>query len=220
MSALASERPVGDDGPMHVVFDFGAVLFHWDPVALVAGQWPDRATDAVAAQALARDFFEGFGGDWAAFDRGTLDRDAVVAAIARRTGWEPERIGAVVDAVPRVLAADPATVAVVDDLVDAGVPVWFLSNMPAPYVPVLRDRQPLIGRLRGGLFSSHEGLVKPEAALFDRMVARFGLPPQRTVLVDDAPANVASARVCGWQAVLYRDAGQCRHDLRALGLPV
>lgn len=207
------------DGPLQVVFDFGAVLFHWDPAALVAARWPDRASDAAAAQALARTFFEGFGGDWAEFDRGTLGRDAIVASIATRTGWDAHRIAAVVDAVPHALTADPATVAVVDDLLAAGVPVWFLSNMPAPYVPVLLDRQPVIRRLRGGLFSSHERLVKPEAALFERMAARFGLDPARTVLVDDAPANVAAARACGWQAVHYVDAARCRQDLRALGLP-
>lgn len=207
------------DAPV-VVFDFGGVLFHWDPPALVAARWPALAPDREAARALAERFFGGFGGDWAEFDRGTLGRDAIVASVARRTGLDAAGVAAVVDAVPHALRLHAPTAAIVDDLLDAGRRVLYLSNMPAPYVPVLRTREPLIGRFEDGLFSSEEGLVKPEAAIFDRLAARAGCAPSRLVLVDDAAVNVAGARDARWEAVHYTGADDCRARLRALGLPL
>lgn len=209
---------LGGRPPIDVIFDFGAVLFHWSPAALVARQWPERAPDAASARALAEHFFGGFLGDWAEFDRGRLGRDAIVESVRRRTGFDVADVAAVVDAVPHALQPDPATVDLVDALQRAGLRLWFLSNMPTPYAAHLRRHQPVLGRFRGGLFSCEEGCVKPEPALFERMVERFALDPARTVLIDDAPVNVRAAGSLGWQTVLYRDALQARAALQALGL--
>lgn len=199
-----------------IVFDFGAVLFHWSPASLVARQWPALAPDAPAAAALAERFFAGFHGDWAEFDRGVIDRDAIVESVARRAALDRDGVAAVVDAVPGALAPDPATVAWIDALEAEGYPLYFLSNMPAPYVHHLRAHQPVLQRFRGGLFSSEEQLVKPDPRIFERLCERQGLEPGNTVLIDDARLNVEAARRCGWQAVLYRDAAQARAELEAI----
>ncbi len=210
----ASPAPV----PTDVVFDFGAVLFHWSPSALVARHWPERAPDAAAARALAEHFFGGFLGDWAEFDRGLLDRDAIVESVWRRTGLDRAGVAGVVDGIASALQPDPHTVALLHELQALGLRAWFLSNMPAPYAAHLRQAQPVLARFDGGLFSCEEKLVKPEPALFERLVRRYALSPERTVLIDDAAVNVQAARALGWQAVHYQHAGQARDALRALGL--
>jgi putative hydrolase of the HAD superfamily len=205
---------------LNVVFDFGAVLFHWSPADLVRRQWPELAGNAVDAARLAERFFGGFGGDWAEFDRGRLDRDGIVASIVARTGWSREPVAAVVDAVPEALVVDPATLGLLEDLRSAGVRTHYLSNMPAGYAAVLERRYPLIARFEGGIFSSRVGLIKPERAIFEALVDTYLLTPGQTVLVDDSRANVEAARQAGWLAVQYLDGADCRRRLAALGLPV
>ena len=71
---------------MNIVFDFGSVLFDWQPHVFLARMLPERALDTRTAHALVADFFQGCGGDWSEFDRGTLEPEALAQAISLRTG--------------------------------------------------------------------------------------------------------------------------------------
>ena len=71
---------------MKVVFDFGGVLFNWHPPSLLRRELPHRAADEASASHWVREFFQGYGGDWAEFDRGTVETPELVSRIARRTG--------------------------------------------------------------------------------------------------------------------------------------
>ena len=119
------------------MFDFGAVVFHWQPLALLSEVLPAHAPDAASAARLAETVFQGFrlGSDWSAFDLGHVDEDGLAARIARRSGTlAAAEVRAVVDAVAPALVADPATVALLQRLKAGGCRLHFLSNMPAPYV--------------------------------------------------------------------------------------
>jgi putative hydrolase of the HAD superfamily len=199
-----------------VIWDFGGVLLHWDPGALVAqhlGEVP--ATDDADR---ARRFFGNYEGDWAEFDRGSLGRDAVVRSIVARTGWRRDGVAAVVDGVPHALQADSDTVGLLQGLWDSGVSTRYLSNMPAPYVPVILQRFGFLARFPGGLFSAHEGVVKPERAIYALATERWQLRASRTVFIDDAVVNVEAARAFGWHAIHYQGAADCAERLRALGV--
>ena len=71
---------------MNLVFDFGGVLFRWEPQAVLARLLPNRAATPEAARALVADVFQGYGGEWGEFDRGIVEPGPLVERIARRTG--------------------------------------------------------------------------------------------------------------------------------------
>lgn len=199
-----------------LVFDFGGVLFDWHPPRLLARELPQRCADEAAGAALAATFFQGYGGDWGDFDRGTIEPDALVPRIAARTGLRAEEVRRVMDGVPRELAPIAARVALLDRVRRAG-PVYFLSNMPAPYAEHLERTHEFVGWFADGLFSGREGLIKPEPAIFERAARRFGCAPAELVFLDDHGPNVAAARAAGWCALQFRDAQQAEADLRARG---
>ncbi len=49
------------------------------------------------------------------------------------------------------------------------------------------------------------GVRKPEAAYFELVQKRLGLPPRQIVFWDDAPGNIEAALAAGWAAYLYKD---------------
>ena len=211
----------GGWAPAGVVFDFGAVVFHWQPLDLLRQVLPARAPDAAAAGRLAAAIFQGFvpGSDWAAFDLGTVDESALAGRIARRSGLVADEVLAVIHAVPPALVPDAATVALLYRLKAAGRRLFFLSNMPAPYVLHLRRHHAFLDCFERGIFSSQVGLMKPERAIYERAAREFRFAPGDVpVFIDDAPANVEAARAFGWDAVPYRDAAQCAAELAARGL--
>ena len=204
---------------MNVVFDFGGVLFNWQPRELLARLMPERTRTPEAAQDLFDAIFENYRGDWGEFDRGTVEPGPLAERIATRTGLSLAEVHAVIDAVPAELQPIPGTVELLHRLHDAGVPLYFLSNMPEPYAQHLERTFHFIGLFRAGVFSSRVRLIKPEREIFVHTARTLGIEPAQTIFIDDVAHNVEAAREAGWRALQFVDAVQCAAALRAEGLP-
>jgi putative hydrolase of the HAD superfamily len=202
-----------------VVFDFGGVLLRWQPLLLLRELLPEASADDAALQRLAAHFFQGFAvdADWVAFDRGALSLGTLAARIAVRSGLAPQRVRAVLDAVPGWLELQCDTLALVHALRAAGHAVYYLSNMPAPYAAALERRHPLRQWFDGGVFSGRVGLVKPQPAIFGLAQAAFGSEPTRTLFIDDHAANVEAASAHGWQALRFDGAPALAASLQRAG---
>lgn len=203
---------------MNIVFDFGGVLFRWQPHEVVAKVLPGRTPSAEAAHALVADFFQGYRGDWAEFDRGTLAPGPLAERIAARTGLALDEAARVIAAIPHELVPVPGSIELLHRLHAAEHPLYFLSNMPEPYAQHLEGVHPFMALFRQGVFSSRVKLVKPEPEIFAHAVAAFGVDPAQTLFIDDFEYNVEAARAAGWQGLHFRDPAQCTAELEALGL--
>ena len=201
----------------HLVFDFAGVVFSWQPLALLQRVIPQHATDQASARRWAGRIFEDYGGDWADFDRGTVSLDDLVGRIARRTGRAEADARAVVQAVPLDFQPIAGTVDLLQRLRRPSRPLFFLSNMPAPYADHL-DRHHPVGQWFGdGVYSGRVQHIKPEPAMFGLAASRFGVAPADLVFFDDVPGNVAAAQAAGWAAFTFTDAARAERDLRRAG---
>ena len=200
------------------VFDFGRVLFDWQPERLLQRLLPHRAFDAASTAYWTAQVFQSYQGDWGEFDRGAVSPAEVVQRIAQRTGLAADEVQSVVAAGAASLQPIPAALNLMHQLRRPDTPMFFLSNMPAPYAEHLEREYAFVRDFDDGVFSSRVKLIKPDPAIFAVAAQRFGLPPAELVFVDDVPANVAAAQAAGWQAVLFSDAAQCERELRLAGL--
>jgi HAD superfamily hydrolase (TIGR01509 family) len=198
-----------------VVFDFGAVLFHWQPLALLRQVVPELAPDEPTARTLAGSIFQSFtpDSDWAQFDLGRLDESTLAQRIAVRIGAQAAQVRRVIDAIPEHLQAQPEVVELLHALRGAGHRLYFLSNMPVPYAAHLERVNPFLSAFLDGIFSGRVGLMKPHAPIFELAEQRFVLEPPHTVFIDDHLGNVQAARARGWQAVHFTEASGCRQAL-------
>ncbi|MCX2861360.1 HAD family phosphatase [Paucibacter sp. PLA-PC-4] len=203
---------------MNVVFDFGGVLFRWHPASFLARVWPHRVVDAESGTAVAAEFFQNYTGDWGAFDQGLIDAATVTDRVATRTGWPHAEVAHVVRAVPDELQLLPGTVALIQELKQAGHRLFYLSNMPEPYANHLERHYPLNEWFESGLFSGRVKQSKPSAEIYRLAIERFGVAPASCLFLDDHWANIEAARAAGWQALLFSDADAMRPQLQALGL--
>jgi putative hydrolase of the HAD superfamily len=200
------------------VFDFGRVLFDWQPERLLQRWLPQRAFDAASTAHWTAQVFQAYQGDWGEFDRGAVSPAELVQRIAQRTGLRPDELQSVVDAAPASLLPIPASVALMKRLRQPGRPMFYLSNMPAPFAVHLAREHAFVRAFDDGVFSSQVKLIKPDPEIFALAAQRFGLPPAELVFFDDVPANVAAAQAAGWQGMHFTDAAQCERDLRRAGL--
>lgn len=203
---------------MKVVFDLAGVLLHWQPHELLARLLPAHCTTPQATRDLTSAVFQGFGGDWSEFDRGTLDSGPLAQRISHRTGVLLSEARSVIDAIPDALEPVPQSVDLLQRLHAAGSELYFLSNMPEPYARVLETRHAFFQWFRRGVFSARVRLIKPEAAIFAHARAAFGIGDEPAVFIDDVAVNVAAARKAGWRAIQFQDAAQCESELAEIGV--
>jgi 2-haloacid dehalogenase len=110
---------------------------------------------------------------------------------------------------------DAGSVEVLREVRDTGLPCFALTNMEAETYPLRLERFPFLGWFDGTVVSGWEGVAKPDPAIFRRLLARFGLTPGTTLMIDDRQENLDAAGRLGIQTVLFRSAGQLRSELEA-----
>jgi 2-haloacid dehalogenase len=196
----------------HVVFDVGRVLLHWDMELAWRDLIPDPAERRWFMENVCTPAWN------LEQDRGRSWKDAEDALIAAhpaharlirsfRPNWHltvPGEIG--------------GTVAILRELVSAGRDVTLLTNFAADTFAEARRRFAFLDEPRGATVSGEVGCIKPEAAIYAIHAERFDLDPPATLFIDDSEKNVAAANAAGWQAVLFRDAGELRRKLEELRL--
>jgi putative hydrolase of the HAD superfamily len=198
--------------PRPIVFDLGRVVVEWRPDRLIEYLNADEALRA----RIRRDVFEH--DDWLALDRGTLEHADAVQRFATRTGLPERTLGAMMDLVAPSLTPKPDTLALMRALHGAGHPLYYLSNMARKSIEHLESTQDYWNLFSGGVASCRERLLKPEPAIFECLLARYGLRAQETIFIDDMQANVDAAAALGMTAIRFTDAVTCERALRAMGI--
>jgi 2-haloacid dehalogenase len=194
-----------------VVFDLGGVLIDWDPRYLYRRLMPEDEVEAFLAEIGFAEWNRGqdAGGSWA---------DAVAALVARH----PDR-RELIEAYPQRFAdtlgeAIVGTVAILEELHAAGVPLLALTNWSAETFRVARSTYPFLDLFDGIVVSGEEHVAKPDHRIFAILLERHGLVAADTVFIDDAQANVSAARAAGLVTIHYESPGRLREQLVQIGL--
>lgn len=206
-------QPVTETHLTTVVFDLGAVLVDWDPRYVYRELFPG---DEAGMEAFLADVTSG---SWNhQMDAGKPWADAVAELVAihpeRRdlieaywTRW-PDMLGGTID----------GTVAILRELIGAGVAAYALTNWSAETFPIARERFDFLGWFAGIVVSGEEGLAKPDPALYRVLLERYAIDPATTLFIDDRPDNVVAAESLGMAGVIFRSSDTLRSELVARGL--
>lgn len=195
-----------------VVWDLGNVIIPWDRRGALARFVDDEAEVERISNEV--------------FDLATnlhLDRGDTIEEVRRVVEARHPGHGWVVDGYVEHFRhslgpADEATVALIDELLDAGVRCVGLSNWSAITWAGITDAYPALGRLEGVMISGEEGTCKPDEVIFRRCEARFGFSSDQALFFDDSPPNVEGARAIGWEAELFTSAHAARAALARRGI--
>ena len=203
--------------PTAVIFDVGMVLYDWNPRYLYAKVFAeraigdDRALDAFLQGVVTREWhFQHDAGRPFAETSAELiaqfpEHEALIAL------WGPRFLETLGDPIPGM----PELVAELDE---AGVPLFAITNFSAEFWKPFRAREAwLFDRFRDIVVSGDEKLIKPDAAIYELALRRFGLRAEEAFFVDDNAANVEAARAMGISAHLFEGVAGVRQTLVHLG---
>ena len=199
----------------HLIFDMGNVLLRFDPELFldrigVAGE--DRAL-------LLREIFRS--DDWLGMDRGDHDESqAVQKMCARLPEHLHEKAHRLVCRWDEPLVPVDGMEELVSELKAAGYGIWLLSNASRRQHEYWL-RLPVHRYFDDTLISADERLIKPNHAIFDRCLEKFGLDAEECFFIDDSAANITAAAERGIRGFEFRfDVPALRRALASVGVSV
>lgn len=199
----------------NIVFDMGQVLIHWTPALLIAHfhLTPEEET------LLTREVFGNT--EWVRLDHGTITEADAAEAICRRLPeklHEPART-LVFDWWKRPLVPVEGMEELIRELKDLGYGIYLLSNASLR----LREyfhRIPGSAYFDGLMVSAEQRIIKPQHAVFYRLLEDFSLNAGECFFIDDSPANVEGAMCVGISGTVFHgDVSRLRRELREAGIP-
>jgi HAD superfamily hydrolase (TIGR01549 family) len=198
--------------PSTVVWDVGNVMVRWDPRTLYSKIFPDpverdRFLSDVCTMA------------WHAPTDCGVSFDENCAALAARHPEHESAIWAWKHRWWEMFSGPiPETEAAIAALKARGVRQIALSNMSHETQAGTFAMSPAFDLLDGRIISGAEGVMKPDAAIFQLACERHGFRPEEALFVDDSARNIEAARALGFHVHYFTDPAGLRPALEALRL--
>jgi len=111
----------------------------------------------------------------------------------------------------------PGSLELVERLDAAGVPLFAITNFGHEFWEGFRPTRPVFDRFRDIVVSGTEKLIKPDPAIYNLAIERFGIDPAGAFFIDDVAANVAGAESVGIAGHQFVDAATLERELVARG---
>ncbi|RJF86067.1 HAD family hydrolase [Sphingomonas cavernae] len=196
-----------------VVFDVGNVLYRWEPRSLYERLIPDgQALDAFMDEVVTMEWH-------LQHDAGRPFAETSAELIAEHPqhrdlilAWG-DRFG------ESILGMVEGMQSVVEALDARRVPLFAITNFSGEFWKPFRVAEAhIFDRFRDIVVSGDEKLVKPDPAIYDLAIARFGIAPESAIFVDDREDNVEAARNAGMTGHHFANAETLKAELTRLGL--
>jgi putative hydrolase of the HAD superfamily len=68
----------------------------------------------------------------------------------------------------------------------------------------------------GGIASYQEGLLKPDPAIFELFLTRYGKRAEECVFVDDTPVNAEAAATLGFHSIILKNIDDLTDELKKI----
>lgn len=196
-----------------IIFDLGGVLIDWNPRYLFSKLFRGRTAEM--------EYFltEICSPAWnAQMDAGQPIAEAVQER-AREFPSYAELIRAYGSRWEEMIAGEiRENVQILNELRHTGHGLHALSNWSAETFPATRRRFPFLEWFETIVISGEVKVAKPDARIYQHLLARIGCQAQDCLFIDDSRENVVAASRQGFQTIQMQSAEQLRTVLQRRGL--
>lgn len=186
-----------------VVFDVGNVLVAFQPQRILEEVFPGEPEKH--ALLLDKVFHSPC---WIMLDRGTLSLDEAADAMAGLDQSLRPEIRHLLDAWADLKHPIPEGVETLRLCKAKGKRCLILSNYRAESFRQIEEKFDFFRLADGMVISSRVHLLKPSAEIYHYLLDHFHLDGNRTLFIDDAPANIEGALRCGIQGLCFNAPGK------------
>jgi 2-haloacid dehalogenase len=195
-----------------VVFDVGRVLVQWDLRHLFAKLIADaQELDWFLAHVVTPEWhFQ--------HDAGMPLAQMVPALKAQYPAYAAHIDAYATRFIETIPGPVPGSFEIVEKLAANCVPLYAITNFGAEFWDQFRPNYPIFDHFADIIVSGVEKLVKPDAAIYQLALLRFGLQPGQAIFIDDSLPNVLAAQANGFIGHHFTDAQALQQELTRLRL--
>ena len=179
-----------------VIFDIGNVLMTFNFMPYINRLLKDETVIGRVIDAL-------WGtGYWNQLDLGEKPEEVFSRMIQAQPHYEKE-IRKTLDHVGECMDRKDYAIPWIKELKERGFQVLYLSNYSEFIMDARREVLDFLPYMDGGIFSCHEGLIKPDPEIFRLLCERYSLHPKECVFIDDNADNIKAAKTFGLNAIQF-----------------
>lgn len=184
---------------MNFILDIGNVICEWNPHKHIATIFTDEKEQELAYEVIIRH------SNWLDLDRGILDLKDAIRSSIERCNLDPYKIEQVYLRTPHSLFLIESMIEAITKLSSHDVPLYILSNMQKHSWEYLSKTYSIWSHFRGVTVSYQEGLIKPEAEIFNSICSHYQLEPSDCIFFDDQKENIEAAQQFGMKGEHVND---------------
>ena len=190
----------------NIIFDIGKVLlgFDWD-------EYANSIFDPETADAVTKALWHT--GYWSELDRGVLSEEEILQLFYDAAPEYKTEIDKAYNEVGLCVRRRDWAIPMVDSLRDRGYKVYYLSNLSEHIMDVGRHALDFTEHMDGGIFSCHVKSIKPDPAIYLKLIEKYDLIPGECLFIDDHEDNIAVGRALGMKGIIFENQQQLETDL-------
>lgn len=198
----------------NIIFDIGNVLtdFRWK------GYYQDKGFDEKMVERIANATVRT--DVWCEYDRGVWTDEQVLMGFIQNDPEIEEELRMLFENFNGIVTIRDYAIPWIQELKTKGYQVWYLSNFSRKAEVECADSLAFLPYMDGGILSYQDKLIKPDHAIYELLLSRYGLKAEESVFLDDTLANVEAAEEVGIHGIHFATKEQAEEELRKLGVEV
>ena len=209
---LNKNKKVVESDMENIIFDVGKVLvkFEWEKYLDSFG-FPKEKRDKIAKAVFESE-------TWNERDRSSEDEQYYVDKMIKDAPEHADDIREVMRRSGETIERMDYAETWVRYLKDKGYHVYILSNYATYTLEKTEEELTFLKYVDGAVFSCQVKQIKPEPDIYQTLIKRYNLDPQKSVFLDDRKENCEAARKQGIHAIQFESFKQAAAELEKLGV--
>lgn len=195
-----------------IIFDIGNVLvdFSWRQMLRDKGI-PEDLIEKVGDATVRTDI-------WNEFDRGVMSHEEIVDKLCDNTPELSEYIHKGFDDFKGIVKLRSTSIPLIEGLKKAHYKILVLSNFSKGAVDANQNEMSFLEYVDGGILSYKDHVIKPDHDIYELIIKRYDLTPDKSVFIDDTEKNVIGAIKAGIKGIHFQSLEQMMDELNELGV--
>ena len=196
----------------NVIFDLGRVIYNfWPQNYLTELGYSEEQISLLMGRIITSEL-------WLEYDRGVHSRAGLIEKLTENFPDMADDFKRILndDFVDKVITVMPPNLDFFYEVKNRGFKVYILSNFFKDGFEHCRKRDAFLSGADGMVISAYEGLVKPDPAIYQLLLDRYGLVPQECLFIDDMKHNVEAAEALGIRTIHFTSLEDCKRQFEEL----
>ena len=186
----------------NIIFDLGGVLVDWNPVDKLRRMGLPEDEVNIIAQNTA------FSAEWNEIDKGAIEKEKLFDVMLARIPEEYRKDAAsfLNEGVFDAIHSFSYSAGWLKSLKERGLSLYLLTNYSEwMFEYHFKNEFSFTNYVDGMVVSGKVKLLKPDRAIYEALMEKYGLKPEECVFFDDRAENVEGAIKCGLNGIVFTD---------------